>query len=176
MHLDTPVCCCRSLKITLHLVVLFDPIFILYIFFSQHDLSEEGSSEGTAEPRWPTRSVGLTAQLQALRKALYHKYVQEVTTLKVQHSTELRRLREEGEQERKIEECQEAVLPKLEQDPSGVNASRLPAGSLWAGEQLVLEEKNWEKVEEEVAKVGVYGLRISITQRGHYTFLNLYFL
>lgn len=51
----------------------------------------------------PSRSAGLTAQLQALRKALYHKYVQEVAALKEQHDRELRRLKErdsDGEVER----------------------------------------------------------------------------
>ncbi|XP_075995305.1 A-kinase anchor protein 9 [Genypterus blacodes] len=118
----------------------------------KHDLVKEGPSERSAEPHWSTRSVGLTAQLQALRKALYHKYIQEVTALKAQHSTEPRRVREDGEQVRKTEEGQEVVLPKLEQDLRGDIASGLSAESIWAGEQAELEEKNWEKVEEEVAK------------------------
>ncbi|KAK1880144.1 A-kinase anchor protein 9 [Dissostichus eleginoides] len=36
------------------------------------DLCEGELSEGGVELRWPVRSAGLTAQLQALRKALYH--------------------------------------------------------------------------------------------------------
>ncbi|KAM4631015.1 A-kinase anchor protein 9 isoform 1-T1 [Polymixia lowei] len=85
------------------------------------EVSEAGPD---AEPRGPTRSTGLTVQLQTLRKALYHKYVQEVATLKEQHSTELRRLREE----------------KQEQERTGEKEP---------GE----EQRSWERVEEEVAKV-----------------------
>ena len=93
------------------------------------------------------RSAGLTAQLQALRKALYHKYVQEVATLKEQHNSELRRLREEREQGRQREERQ----GEREQDFGSAGSS---SGSLGAAEQVVLEEKqHWERVEEEVAKV-----------------------
>ncbi|XP_067468950.1 A-kinase anchor protein 9 isoform X1 [Thunnus thynnus] len=96
------------------------------------DLGVEELSEGGVELRWPASSAGLTAQLQVLRKALYHKYVQEVAALKEQHSSELRRLREEKEQERKR--------------GSSFDSSNL------AG-QFVLEEKqHWERVEEEVAK------------------------
>lgn len=79
---------------------------------------------------WPARSAGLTAQLQALRKALYYKYVQEVAALNEQHNRELKRLREEREPEWKEEECQEERGEK---------------------EQNL---NDWERVEEEVAKVG----------------------
>ncbi|KAF7664098.1 hypothetical protein LDENG_00189000 [Lucifuga dentata] len=120
----------------------------------KHDLGEEELSEGAAELHWPARSTGLTPQLQALKKALYHKYVQEVAALKEQHSNELMRLREEKEQERKTEKRQEEVLlPKLAQDLSGVNRAGRSTENLWASGQVVLEEKQrWEKVEEEVAK------------------------
>lgn len=107
------------------------------------------------ELRWPARSAGLTAQLQALRKALYHKYVQEVATLKEQHSGELRRLREEREQERRREGRQEDRGEK-EQNLNGINGAGSSIESLRAARQEVLveEKPHWERVEEEVAKVG----------------------
>lgn len=93
----------------------------------------------------------MTAQLQALRKALYHKYVQEVAALKAQHSSELRRLREEREQERKREEHQEEKGEK-EQDLNGAGSSTESCGA--DRQEVVLGEKqHWERVEEEVAKV-----------------------
>lgn len=108
------------------------------------------------ELRWSTRSVGLTAQLQALRKALYHKYLQEVSALKEQHISELRGLREEKEQERKREEHQGRRGEK-EQDLNGVITGS-STENLGAAGQVVLEEKkHWERVEEEVAKVGGHG-------------------
>uniref|UniRef100_A0A3Q1FNT2 Pericentrin/AKAP-450 centrosomal targeting domain-containing protein n=1 Tax=Acanthochromis polyacanthus TaxID=80966 RepID=A0A3Q1FNT2_9TELE len=103
------------------------------------DTSEEELSAGGEEQRWSGGSPGLTAQLQALRKALYHKYVQEVTALKEQHSSELRRLREEKEQEGKREECQ-GDGGEREQDLSGINGA--------GGSTESLEGR----VEEEVAK------------------------
>nr|XP_057903449.1 A-kinase anchor protein 9 isoform X2 [Doryrhamphus excisus] len=63
-------------------------------------LTDEQLLEWVADARWSARSTGLSAQLQTLRRALYNKYVQEVAVLKVQHSSELRRLREELERER----------------------------------------------------------------------------
>ncbi|XP_074543123.1 A-kinase anchor protein 9 isoform X2 [Halichoeres trimaculatus] len=113
------------------------------------DQAEEGRSQGGAEFRWPGRPVGLTAQLQALRKALYHKYVQEVAALKEQHSRELKGLREEKEEERKREEGPEETGEK-EQGVHGVNGSGSTIESLGAA---VLEERQeWQRVEEEVAK------------------------
>ncbi|CAB1443391.1 unnamed protein product [Pleuronectes platessa] len=112
---------------------------------SQDQLGQE-LSEGGVELSLSTRSAGLTAQLQALRKALYHKYVQEVATLKEQHSSELRSLREDRAQERQREERQ----GEREQDFGSAGSS---SGSLGAAEQVVLEEKqHWDRVEEEVAK------------------------
>lgn len=102
------------------------------------------------------RSAGLTAQLQALKKALYHKYSQEVDALKEQHSRELRRLREERELEWKREEHQEQ-RGENEQDLNGINGAGGSIESLRAAGQVVLEEKqDWDRVEEEVAKVGVH--------------------
>ncbi|KAM9838219.1 A-kinase anchor protein 9 [Aulostomus maculatus] len=108
------------------------------------DFGEEELSEGGVGLRWPSRSAGLTAQLQALRKALYHKYVQEVAALKEQHRSELRRLREESEQERRGDKAHNL---------NGIDG----AGSSFEGSsisrQVYLEEKrHWQKVEEEVAK------------------------
>lgn len=111
----------------------------------------EESSEGGVELGWPARSAGLTAQLQVLRKALYHKYVQEVAALKEQHSSELRRLREEKEQEGKREERGEERGEKEQ----GINGAGSSFDSSDVAGQFVLEEKqHWERVEEEVAKVG----------------------
>lgn len=108
-------------------------------------MSEEELSKGGGELGRSARSPGLTAQLQALRKALYHKYVQEVAALKEQHSNELRRLREEREQERKREE---------RRDLNGINGAGSSTESLGiTGQVLVEERQHWERVEEEVAKV-----------------------
>lgn len=105
------------------------------------------------ELRWPARSADLTAQLQALRKALYHKYVQEVAALKEQHNRELRRLREDRQQEGRREERQEERGEK-EQDLNGINGVGSSFESLGAAGQVALEEKqDWERVEQEVAKV-----------------------
>lgn len=93
---------------------------------SSQELNEGAPSARGVES--PTRSAGLTAQLQALRKALYHKYVQEVAALKEQHDRELRRLRSHSDGE-------------------------LDAGS--DGHRLDLEQtEDRQRLEEEVAKVG----------------------
>lgn len=90
----------------------------------------------------PARSAGLTAQLQALRKALYHKYVQEVAALKEQHDRELKRLRDHQSEKKERD-------PGHEPD-AGVSA---PGGS--EGRRLDLERtQGRERLEEEVAKVG----------------------
>ncbi|KAM9737616.1 A-kinase anchor protein 9 isoform 2-T2 [Menidia menidia] len=112
------------------------------------DLSEEDLSEGGVESHRSARSTGLTAQLQALRKALYHKYIQEVAALKEQHSSELRRLREEGEQERRRRQQLEGRRER-ERDLNGV----IGAGSSTESLGFLLEEKqHQERVQEEVAK------------------------
>ncbi|XP_029919471.1 A-kinase anchor protein 9 isoform X2 [Myripristis murdjan] len=120
---------------------------------------EEGSEVGAeAELGWPARSMGLTEQLQTLRKALYLKYSQEVAALKDQHSSELKRLREERDQDRRGEQRHEegqdkAALTKVEQDLNGINGAGRSIEGPGAGGQVVLEEKqHWKKVEEEVAK------------------------
>ncbi|KAM3596676.1 uncharacterized protein V6R79_018870 [Siganus canaliculatus] len=113
------------------------------------ELSDEGlSSEGGVESRRPGRFAGLTSQLQALRKSLYLKYVQEVAALKEQHSRELRKLREERESEWKREERR-----RKEQDLNGVHSTGSSFESLGAAGPVLLEERsNWERVEEEVAR------------------------
>ncbi|XP_035849224.1 A-kinase anchor protein 9 isoform X4 [Sander lucioperca] len=116
------------------------------------DLGEEELSEGGVELRWPVRSAGLTAQLQALRKALYHKYVQEVAALKEQHNRELRRLTEEKEQQ-KITEERQGRRGEKEQNLNGISSAGDSSESIRAAGQLVLEDRqHWERVEEEVAK------------------------
>ncbi|XP_039977214.1 A-kinase anchor protein 9 isoform X2 [Xiphias gladius] len=116
------------------------------------DLGEEELSAEGVELRWPTRSAGLTAQLQALRKALYHKYVQEVAALREQHSSELTSLREEREQERKREERREERGEKG-QDLDSIHSAGSFTESLRAAGQVGLEEKqHLDRVEEEVAK------------------------
>ncbi|XP_037649678.1 A-kinase anchor protein 9 isoform X2 [Sebastes umbrosus] len=116
------------------------------------ELVEEELSEGGVEPRWPVRSPGLTAQLQALRKALYHKYVQEVAALKEQHNRELRRLTDEKEQGRRTEERQEERGGR-DRDLNGINGAGSSSESLGAAGQVALEDKQHsERIEEEVAK------------------------
>lgn len=104
--------------------------------------------------RWPVGSAGLTAQLQALRKALYHKYVQEVAALKEQHHRELRELTEEKERESKAVKLQEEGGERG-RDPNGISGARSSSESPGAAGPAGLEDKHhWERVEEEVAKVG----------------------
>ncbi|XP_054618970.1 A-kinase anchor protein 9 isoform X4 [Dunckerocampus dactyliophorus] len=99
------------------------------------DLTNEQLLEWVSGARWPARSTGLSAQLQTLRRALYNKYVQEVAALKVQHSSELRRLREEREQERTREQSQEGRR-EHDRDLCSVEVSSITR----------------QRVEEEVAK------------------------
>lgn len=99
---------------------------------------------------WSSRTAGL----QALKKALYHKYVQEVAALKEQHNRELKRLREERGPESRTEGREEK-----EQDRNGIyNAGRSTENFVAAGP--VLLEKKQERLEEEVAKVGIDGFCI----------------
>lgn len=110
-------------------------------------MNEEELSEGGVELQRSVRSSGLTAQLQALRKALYHKYLQEVAALKEQHSSELRSLRDEKEQERKRQ-------TRGEQDLHGaIRTGNSTEGFGLVDEVLVEEKQHQERVEEEVAKV-----------------------
>ncbi|KAM8840712.1 A-kinase anchor protein 9 isoform 3-T3 [Spinachia spinachia] len=115
-------------------------------------LDEEELSEGRVEVRWPVSSAGLTAQLQALRKALFHKYVQEVAALKEQHKRELRQLTEEKEQGRRTAECQDE-RGEGGQDLNGINGARSSGSSLGAAGPIGLEDtQHWGRVQEEVAK------------------------
>lgn len=99
---------------------------------------------GDVTLHWPARSAGLTTQLQALRKAFYHKYIQEEAALKEQHNRELKRLREEKE----FEWRREKERGEREQDlSSGHSLESLRA----TGQE---NKQDWENIEEEVAKVG----------------------
>lgn len=98
------------------------------------------------------RSPALTAQLQALRKALDHKYTQEVAALKEQHNGELTSLREEIERERRRREHREDGGER-NLDLNGVICTGSSTESLGVVGQLHVEEKQQERVEEEVAKV-----------------------
>ncbi|XP_043993561.1 A-kinase anchor protein 9 isoform X3 [Gambusia affinis] len=104
--------------------------------------SEEDVSERDEGVHHSARPSSLTLQLQALKKALHHKYDQEVAALKEQHSIELRRLREErehwgGKGEREL-------------DHNGVNGAGSSTENLSAaGQEDRLQQ---ERVEEEVAK------------------------
>ncbi|XP_016533406.1 A-kinase anchor protein 9 isoform X7 [Poecilia formosa] len=102
--------------------------------------SEEDVSERDEGVRRSARPSSLTPQLQALKKALHHKYDQEVAALKEQHSIELRRLREErenwgGRGERRL-------------DRNGVNGSSTKS----LGAAGLEDRLQQERVEEEVAK------------------------
>lgn len=103
------------------------------------DLCGEELSE--AELLGLSGSSGLTGQLQTLRRALYHKYVQEVAALKEQHSSELRRLREEQRSKRR--------------DLNGVVVGSGGSESLAVVNHLPEEEEelHQHRLEEEVAKV-----------------------
>lgn len=129
---------CLSLHVSFSLQVLL-------LSDHQYDMEAglEAESEGLgAEPGSVRASSSMTTQLQALRKALYHKYLQEVAALKDEHSAELRRLREEREEE------EEVGVGVGERERGG-------GGGTAAGGGNSLEEKiYWERVEEEVAKVG----------------------
>lgn len=97
--------------------------------------------------RSPVGSVGLAAQLQALRTTLHQKYVQEVAALTEQHNRELRRVREEKELDRKREK---------EEDFNDTHRSgRSEEVSAAAGQNVHGKKQDWERTEEEVAKVGV---------------------
>lgn len=107
-----------------------------------------------AELRGPAKSIGMTALLQTLRRALSHKYHQEVAALKEQHCAELTRLREERVQEKRErvrEEGEEDVQVKL--DPEGINGSKCYIEGPSTEDQGVQERRHQERVEEEIAKV-----------------------
>nr|XP_015829106.2 A-kinase anchor protein 9 isoform X3 [Nothobranchius furzeri] len=107
-------------------------------------------SEGGVESPLPPSPSGLTAQLQALKKALFHKYAQEVGALREQHSSELRRLREEREQERRLEHQKDGGKRKL--DHNSDFGAENSSGSFAVSRSLHMEEDHQERVEEEVAK------------------------
>lgn len=123
------------------------------LHFSQKLVEEELPGEG-AELRSPVRSAGLATQLQALRTTLHRKYVQEVAALKEQHDRELRRLREEkevdgkrGEKGGRAEELNDSHSPGCSGESSAA-----------AGQNVQGKTQDWERIEEEVAKVSVDGM------------------
>lgn len=108
--------------------------------------------------RSPVRSVGLAAQLQALRTTLHRKYIQEVSALKEQHNRELRRLREEKELNRQGEEKGERA-----EDLNDVYSPGCSGGSsMAAGQNVQGKKQDWERIEEEVAKVRAIGCLFSV--------------
>ncbi|XP_077405564.1 A-kinase anchor protein 9 isoform X4 [Vanacampus margaritifer] len=102
------------------------------------DLTEEQLSQWASGSR-----SGLSAKLQALRRALYNEYVQEVATLKEQHRAELTRLRQELESERK----RKGERRDINSTDGGASSSSETAGVASQGD---LQGK--PSVEEEVAK------------------------
>lgn len=110
--------------------------------------------------RSPVRSVGLATQLQALRTTLHRKYVQEVAALKEQHNRELRRLREEKELDGKREEKGERAEDLNDSYSPGCSGE----SSVAAGQNVQGKTQDWERIEEEVAKVGVNGMVFQSSQ------------
>ncbi|XP_029587839.1 A-kinase anchor protein 9 isoform X2 [Salmo trutta] len=109
-----------------------------------------------AELRGPAKSIGMTALLQTLRRALSHKYHQEVAALKEQHCAELTRLREERVREKRArvrEEGEEDVQLQVKLDPEGINGSKCYIEGPSTEDQGVQERRHQERVEEEIAKV-----------------------
>ncbi|XP_018605786.2 A-kinase anchor protein 9 isoform X2 [Scleropages formosus] len=87
----------------------------------------------------PTKSMCLTQQLQTLRRALYEKYVQEVSALKEQHRAELQRVLEQ--QSRQPQDATPTQAQVKSQDP----VTLIPS----------LERQHQEQLQEEIAKVVV---------------------
>ncbi|XP_041932184.1 A-kinase anchor protein 9 isoform X3 [Alosa sapidissima] len=109
----------------------------------EEDVEAEAELQGpSVRSSASSAAAGLSRQLQSLRQALYHKYLQEVTALKEQHRAELERLRRErqGEEEEEQEEEEEGRVT--------VNGEQ--RSSKRRGEQLT---HSVERVEEEIAKV-----------------------
>ncbi|XP_077363788.1 uncharacterized protein akap9 isoform X3 [Festucalex cinctus] len=102
------------------------------------ELTEEQLSQWASGSR-----SGLSAKLQALRRALYNEYVQEVAALKKQHRAELTRLRQELERERR----RKGERRDINSADGGASSSSEVAGVASRGE---LQGKL--SVEEEVAK------------------------
>nr|XP_015213352.1 PREDICTED: A-kinase anchor protein 9 isoform X5 [Lepisosteus oculatus] len=101
---------------------------------------------------YPLKSVGLTHQLQTLRKALYAKYVQEVSALKEQHRGELELLALRLSKQQALQE--EVSDSGPESLKGGVRSIEGPDTE----EDLIrniqeLEKRHKERTEEEVAKV-----------------------
>ncbi|KAL4629820.1 A-kinase anchor protein 9 isoform X3 [Arapaima gigas] len=91
----------------------------------------------------PIKSMSLTQQLQTLRRALYEKYIQEVSALKEQHHTELQQ-----------------VLEQLRDQQSHQPRDATPISTQVEGLDPValipsLERQHQEQLHEEIAKVVV---------------------
>ncbi|XP_066571546.1 A-kinase anchor protein 9 isoform X3 [Amia ocellicauda] len=107
------------------------------------------------------KTAGLTQQLQVLRRALYAKYLQEVTALKEQHSAELERLEARlGEQHRaELQAVREELSRPDKHDPEGMNGEDRSIEGPGAEEQgapqssSAVEQQHRERIEEEIAKV-----------------------
>ncbi|KAJ8378851.1 hypothetical protein AAFF_G00233530 [Aldrovandia affinis] len=116
--------------------------------------SEEYKLEGLeleAELKHPIKSMGLTQQLQTLRRALYNKYLQEVSVLKEQHRAELEHLVEDHSPESRA--LQREASPSVEKDPDSVGGVWSSEGGEAEGLVQTLERRHRERVEEEIAKV-----------------------
>ncbi|XP_034774598.2 A-kinase anchor protein 9-like isoform X3 [Acipenser ruthenus] len=117
-----------------------------------------------AEHQYPIKSMRLTQQLQTLRRALYAKYLQEVTALKEQHKAELdllaSRLMEQHSLETKA--LPQGITESAKQDRENMNGGfkpiKEPESSEITGKsamQTIESLEKWykKKIEEEIAKV-----------------------
>ncbi|MBN3325069.1 PCNT protein, partial [Atractosteus spatula] len=102
---------------------------------------------------YPLKSVGLTHQLQTLRKALYAKYVQEVSALKEQHRAELELLALRlSKQQALQEEVSDSGPESLKGGVRSIEGPDTEEEDLIRNIQE-LEKRHRERTEEEVAKV-----------------------
>ncbi|MBN3298083.1 AKAP9 protein, partial [Amia calva] len=123
-------------------------------------LLQQRLHELSGQPFSP-KTAGLTQQLQVLRRALYAKYLQEVTALKEQHSAELERLEARlGEQHRaELQAVREELSRPDKHDPEGMNGEDRSIEGPGAEEQgapqssSAVEQQHRERIEEEIAKV-----------------------
>ncbi|XP_039592856.1 A-kinase anchor protein 9 isoform X2 [Polypterus senegalus] len=121
--------------------------------------------------RCSIKSFGLTHQLQTLRRALYAKYLQEVSALKDQHKTEVDILKQKHREE--IESLHQQILKLTahNQDQENTIFSSSTTAGLCADEQnkfaqmtKAMEKKHQEEIEEAIAKV-IVQLSIEFAQQ-----------
>ncbi|XP_051792140.1 A-kinase anchor protein 9 isoform X3 [Erpetoichthys calabaricus] len=121
--------------------------------------------------RCSIKSFGLTHQLQTLRRALYAKYLQEVSALKDQHKTEVDILKQKHREE--IESLHQQILKLTahNQDQENTIFSSSTTAGLCADEQnkfaqmtKAMEKKHKEEIEEAIAKV-IVQLSIEFAQQ-----------